>query len=388
VSAILAIAGKDLRLRLRDRSALILGFVAPLVIAALMSFAFRATETFHTTVGVVDTDRGELAQAFDRMLASPELSGMLTVRQVASQEQARQQVDDGTLGAAFVLPDGFTAAAHGGAAVPVTVLASVNRTVDAQVCRSLAESFTAQLNADRLSVAAALAAGAPPQRAAQLAAASAALRLPEQIRPTPAGSRPLATINYYGPAMGIFFMLFAIGFGARGWFAEQQAGTLDRIAAAPVRPAAVLAGKSLSTFCYGVASLTTMAVVTSVAFHADWGPPLGVAALIGAMGVALVALTALVTAGARTERQADGLASVITFALVLLGGNFVFLAVAPALLRRLALLTPNGWALRGFTDLATGAGAGAAGVPVLAILAFAAAAAGLAAALSRRVVTR
>ena len=385
----LVIAVKDLRQRLRDRSALVLGFVAPLVIAALMSLAFHATESFHTTLGVVDGDHGPLAGAFGQMLASPELSGVLTVRPVASVDEARRQVDEGTLGAALVLPAGFTAAAHGGTPVPVTVLASVNRSIDAQVSRALAESFVAQVNADRLSVAAALGAGVPPQRAAELAAASAALRLPEVIQARPAGSKPLKTISYYGPSMGLFFMLFAIGFGARGYFAEQQAGTLDRIAAAPVRPWAVLAGKSLSTFCYGVASLSTMALVTTLVFHADWGPPAAAAALIGAMGLALVALTALVIAAARTERQADGLASILTFALVLLGGNFVFLAVAPALLRRLALLTPNGWALRGFTDLATGAGAvGSVAMPVLAIGAFSAVVALLAAALSRRAVTR
>ena len=42
-------------------------------------------------------------------------------------------------------------------------------------------------------------------------------------------------------------------------------------------------------------------------------------------------------------------------ALALLGGNFVPISQAPALLRKLTLLTPNGWALRAFTDLGTGA---------------------------------
>jgi len=393
----LAIAAKDLRQRFQDRSAIVLGFVAPLVIAALMSFAFRGTETYHVDIAVVDNDHGELAAAFDAMLRSSELADLLTVRTVADEAGARRDLANGRLGAVFVLPAGFTAAAHGAdaasASAPVAVLGSVDEPVATQVAVAIADAFAAQLNAIRLSVAAALSAGAPPDQLPRLAAEAAQRRLPEEVTVQPLGATPLKPISYYGPGMGIFFALFAIGFTARSYFAERRDGTLDRIAAAPVRRGVLLAGKSLATFIYSLASLATMAVVTTLAFDADWGPPLAAAALMVAMTLALVSLTALVIAAARTERQADGLASILTFGLVLLGGNFVFISAAPAVLRRLALLTPNGWALRGFTDLATGArGWSIVAQPVLGMLAFSAITALLAAVLttvpSRRLVSR
>jgi ABC-2 type transport system permease protein len=168
------------------------------------------------------------------------------------------------------------------------------------------------------------------------------------------------------------FVLFAIGFTAHSFFAEQRGGTLERITAAPIGRGRVLLGKSLAAFAYSVVSLSSLAVVSSLAFGAEWGPPIPAAALIVAMSAALVALTALVIAVSRTERQADGIAMMITFALLLLGGNFVLISQAPEMLRKLALLTPNGWALRGFTDLATGAAATSAVLPVLVILGMAA----------------
>lgn len=385
----LLIARKDLRQRLRDRSALVLGFVAPLVIAALMSFAFKGTDSFHTTLDVVDQDHGELSAAFVQMLRDPQLSDVVTLHVVPSVAQARRDVDGGTAGAALVVPPTFTAAAHGGRTTPVKVLASVDHTIEAQLAEALTHSFTAQVDADRLSVATALAAGAPPSSAPSLAAASARLRQPVSTVNVLSGQRPVTAIGYYGPGMGIFFMLFAIGFGARGFFMERRGGTLDRIMAAPVPPWSMLVGKSLATFVYGVASLTTMCVVTTVAFGAYWGPPLAVAAIVVAMALTLVALTAAVTSLSRTERQADGLASIVTFGLVLLGGNFVVLAGAPAIVRTLALATPNGWALRGFTDLSTGASAwGATVPPVVAILLFAVAVGVLAVLGSRRAVRR
>ncbi len=92
---------------------------------------------------------------------------------------------------------------------------------------------------------------------------------------------------------------------------------IDRIAAAPVRPTAVLLGKSLSVFAYGVASLTTVLVFTSLFFGAYWGNPLSVGAISVAMIVAVVALTAFVIALARTDRQAEGLSSIFVFGLAL-----------------------------------------------------------------------
>ncbi|WP_431928530.1 ABC transporter permease [Amycolatopsis tucumanensis] len=377
----LVIAGKDLRQRLRDRSAWILGILAPVGVAMLISFAFRGAETFHTTVAVADLDRGPVAAAFTGFLTGPELDSVLAVETVPGVAEARQRVDDGGASAALVIPAGFSAAAHSGAAVPVTVLTDVDAPMAGEVARSVAAAFVAQLNADLLATRTALAAGADP---AGLAERAAALRLPEQVVSRAGGTAQQSGVSYYAPAMGMFFMFFSIGFTARGYFTEQRSGLLDRVAAAPVAPGTVLTGKALATFAYGTASLGTVALITTLGFAADWGPPGPVALLIVALGLALVCLTAFVITLARTERQAEGLAAIVTFGLVLLGGNFVYLGGAPDIIRTLTLATPNGWALRGFTDLSGGAGWPAVWPPLLAILAFCVVLGGASALLARR----
>jgi ABC-2 type transport system permease protein len=383
--AVLAIALKDLRQRLRDRSVLVIGFIAPVAVAALISVAFGSAASFHANVAVVDLDGGPVAAGFTTFVKGPDLANVLTVKPVASEADARAKVATGDLSAAFVIPRGFSEAVTSGKSRPITVLASVDASIAEQVARSLAESFTAQIEAVQLSVQSAVRAGAPAASAGRLAADASAVRLPEQTVTQPAGTRALNGVSYYAPAMGIFFMFFAIGFGARGYFLERTGGTLERLSAAPIGPGTILVGKSLATFVYGVASLGTVAVVTSVVFDARWGPPLVVLALIVALSLTMVGLTALVITVARTERQADGFASMLTFGLVLLGGNFVFIGGAPPLVRALALLTPNGWALRAFTDLAGGAAWTAAMVPLMAILAFALSTGAIAFALRRRV---
>ena len=386
--AAFVIARKDLRQRLRDRSAIVLGLVAPLGIAALMSLAFNGTQNFHFTMGVVDADHGPVAAGLLSVLRGPELRALVTVAPYGSRASAAAAVRDGKAAAALVIPSGFSASVGGDRPLAITTVTSVNDTVAGTITASIASSLVAQLNADRLSVATALAAGVPASRRAGLEASVAGLSIPEQALQRPLGARQLKTISYYSPGMAIFFLLFTVSFTARSFFVDRTQGMIERIRAAPVRPTEILLGKALSVFVYGLLSLGAIAVITSTAFGADWGDPLAAGLLCLALVIAVVSLTAFVIGMSRTQRQAEGISSIVVFGLALLGGNFVFLATAPTVMRNLALLTPNGWALRGFTDLATvGGGLGTVAEPIAAILGFSAVVGAIAVVLAPRAVT-
>ena len=383
--AVLVVALRELRQRLRDRSALVLGFLAPLVLTGLINAAFHSSATLHATVGYVDLDHGPVAASLSGVLTGPELKGVLTVHGYATDAAAESAVKHGKAQAAVVVPAGFTTAVQGAGAVPpVTVLSSADSALASQVVQGVVTSFTGQVDADRLSVRTALAAGASPAALADLTARASALSLPLTTAQQPLGGRLITPINYFAPGMGIFFVLFAISFGSRGYFAEQRDGTLERVAAAPVRRGTVLAGKAAATFGYALASLATTLGASVLLFGASWGGFGPAAVLCVAMALAVVSLTALVTATANTERQAEGASSLLVFGLALLGGDFVFIGAAPPVLRRLALFTPNGWALRGFNDLATGLhGFGTVVTPAAVMLGFAVGAGAVAGLLAR-----
>lgn len=387
--ASLSIARKDLRQRLRDRSAILVGVVAPVVVAAVMSFAFKGAANFSFTLGVVDLDHGPAAAALLRVMGQPELRRVITVERVTSATRARSEVHDGHLGAALVIPAGFSSAIATDRPPSLSTFATASNTAAGDVTNSVAQSFVAQLNADRLAVATALATGAPADKKAALLADAAKLRIPVSARARPAAGHPLELISYYAPGMAIFFLLFTVAYTARSFFVDRAEGMIERMRAAPVRPVEILVGKALSVFVYGSVSLAVVALITSAAFGADWGTPFAAVLLGLALVLSVVCLTALVIGLARTQRQADGIGSAVVFALALLGGNFFFISTAPPLLRRLALFTPNGWALRGFTDLSTlGGGLGTVVEPILAILLFSAVVGAIAATLAKSAVTR
>ena len=79
----LLVAGKDLRQRLRDRSALVIAFIAPFVLAAIIGLAFGGDDAFRASYAVADADRGPVTAGFtDGVLASPGLRDLVTVREV------------------------------------------------------------------------------------------------------------------------------------------------------------------------------------------------------------------------------------------------------------------------------------------------------------------
>jgi ABC-2 type transport system permease protein len=368
--ATLLIAGKDLRQRARDRSGLVIAFLAPFLLAAIIGLAFGSGDgfSFSATYAVADDDRGPLAARFvDGVLAAPGLAEVVTVRRVGAAE-ARDLVDRGEADAAFLIPAGFSASVQQGRSATITVLEAGASPVSGQVARALAEGYAAQLAATGLSVATALdATGRPPTEAEanRLAGQAATVQAPVRLVDGGIGAREISAASYFGPSMAIFFLFFTVSFGARSLLIERRQGTLRRLLASAAPPGAVIAGKALAAFVLGVTSVLVMWLATSLVFDADWGEPLAVVALIVSSVLAAIGITALVVTLARTDEQAEGWSSLVVFTLALLGGNFIYLAQLPDLLQRLSLLTPNGWALRGFVDLvADGGGLGTVAAPV------------------------
>jgi ABC-2 type transport system permease protein len=373
VRAAFVIAGKDLRQRFRDRSAFVIAVVAPVVIAALMSLAFHGVENFGFTLGIVNLDRGPIAAGITKSLEDPALRKVVTTRQITSAAAARAEIQGNKIGAALVIPAGFSASVVADKPASLTTMRSANNAIAGDVTSSIASSFVAQVNADRLALVTAAAAGASASEIDRAAQTIAQLKIPVQAVQRPIGARELKVISYYSPGMALFFLFFTITYVARSFFVERSQGMIERMRAAPVRPAEILAGKALSVLVYGGLSLLIVGVVTSAAFGASWGPVLPALVLGAAVVVAVVCLTAFVIGVSRTQRQAEGISSIIVFGLSILGGNFFFISQAPSAMKRLALLTPNGLALRGFTDLATiGGGFGTIAQPVLGIVAFSA----------------
>jgi ABC-2 type transport system permease protein len=344
------IAAVDLRRRFRNRSFLIQAIGGPLALATIISLAFGSGGGIDATIGVVDADGSPLAAQFVEGVTQAD-TGDLRFERVDGPDDARAQVDDGDLDAAVVIPTGFAATLSGDEPGAVEVITEPDSPIAAEVARSVAEGFTARVNAARLAAATTVAGGGALPPDDELAS----LELPVEISQSGTGG-DVPPAAYFGPAMALLFLFLLVGALARDLLAEQRLRVLDRVRAAPVRDTAILAGKAASVVAIAVVTLGLIWAVTGVALGADWGDPLGVALLIMAVSLTIAAVSGLVAALARTENSADALATFVAFLFALIGGNFVPPGALPEALRRLSLFTPNGWALQGFAELSVGGG--------------------------------
>lgn len=393
------VAAKDLRQRLRDRSAILVAVIAPLGLAFIFSRLLAGATGFHATYAVADLDRGPMAIIFrEQVLGQLEAADVVTVIEHTTEADALADVESGAADAAFILPAGFSdavqgaigaaGAASGGsgagagggagagngtgaaAGAVLRVVGARDEGLATEIARSIAEQFGDGVRGTELAVATVARLRGTPLGAdtgTVTLAASTAGR-PVAVANDETSLRQLSLPTYFSASMAILFLFFSAQIGLVSLFEERRMGTLARILAGPVAPWSVLAGKAAGGVVQALVSMAVLVVATTLLIGADWGPPLGVGLMVVASIASATGITALVVSFARSTDSAGAASSAVAITLGVLGGTFTPTAQAPEALNILALLTPNGWFMRGLGDMQGATGSVADALPAAGVL--------------------
>jgi len=377
------ICAKDLKARLRDRSALLIGIVVPFGLALIFNSIFSGISGGSNVIslGLVNADHGAASQQFtSQVLPAVGRSGLIAVHTEPTLTQAKALAAKGTLAAVIVIPAGFSARVQANQPASMHVIGNVDAPVSTEVAQSIAESYAADLNRIRLSVATVAAGNGgalPPARVAALAAQAAAATAPVTVTDVSAQTKELNQKSFFAAGMAVFFLFFTVQFGVTSLLEERNDGTLARLLAAPISRASILGGKLLTSFLLGAISMAVLVAATTLLFGARWGNPAGVTVLIVTAIMAATGIMALIATLAKNAEQAANWQSVVAVILGLIGGTFFPVSQAPGVLSELTFVAPQAWFLRGLGDL-RGGSISAVWVPAMAMLAFAAVTGGLA----------
>jgi ABC-2 type transport system permease protein len=361
----LLIAGKDLRRRLRDRSAYIVGIIAPLGLAAIFSFVFNpiSDSTFSATFGVLDQDGGQVSRLFvDQVLGGVEQSQTgISIVDVQSEQEARRRVEaagdptsdaaDG-LSAAFVIPAGFTDAVEQGRGATLEVIGSPANSTSAAIAAAIAGGFADEVSAVNLEIRTYTASGGVLGPGTVTEAIG--YQAPIAIGDLPAGTRQLNDATTMTVGMAAMFLFYVAQLGVLGLIEERRDGTLDRLLVAPIRKASILGGKAIASYVLGLASMTVLIVASTFLLGAEWGNPLGVAILVLAVTFAAVGVMAVVSGIAKTDEQANTYTAIVAIALAILGGSFFPVSRIGGVVGFVSKFTPHAWFIQGLGDLASG----------------------------------
>jgi ABC-2 type transport system permease protein len=357
MSAVIQIAWKDIKQRLRDRSAYVIGVIAPLGLALIIgNLVGGVTEGEALKLAAVDDDGGPVAAAFLDILEAYEHEGDVALT-LTDQAGVEALIKDEDYAAAFVFPAGFSEAVVSGGFAEITVVGNPTQTRATEVAGSLAAGFADNLRAIRLAVGTAIAASddpPTPEALGALAAAAAEAAPPITLTPVEAGYTGIDLTSYYAAGMMVFFLFFIVQFGILSLMEEREQGTLARLLAAPIRPISILMGKALGSFAIGLVSVVVMVVGSALLLDVKWGDSLGVALLALAGVLVAVGLVTLISSIVRTPEAARSYSDMAAVVLGLLGGSFFAVGLSTGFASKITWISPHRWLLEGFRDLNAG----------------------------------
>ena len=361
MGAAFRIAGKDLKLRVRDRSAFILGILAPLVLAYIFYLVFgpaTSGEGLGLAYGLVDEDGTEISAAFGSVLEGAAAEDVLELTIFDRAVEAADALDEGDIDAFFVIPSGMEQAVFANESATIDIVGDVDEPTATQIAASFAEQFSSGIAASQLAVATTATIGGfevDQEFIETLSQDPAIAAMSYALVDETATTKQLDAPTYFAAGMAVFFLFFTVQYGVVGLLEEDREGTLARLMAAPIPRFSVIAGKGILSFVLGVVAMTVLIVVTALLMDATWGAPLGVALLVISGVLAAMGIMGLVAAIAKTPEGAENLGAIIAVILGMLGGTFFPIAATGGFLAALTYLTPHAWFMFGLAELSSDA---------------------------------
>lgn len=385
------IALKDLKQSFRSLFLIGMTIAVPLVISALLFFAFGGMAAGKTDLpklhlAVVNLDRPAqdqpaLGDLLEAMVNDESVSSWLSAIPYPDETSARAAIDRQEVGAALLIPADLTQAVFAGSSTRITILQDPTLSITPAVVRDMVTSFLDGITGARTAItvlterAANRGAEIDPAGSGAIASAfqawfqdfqrtlfhnpDAALILRSVAIPDEAQSAGLSRfLSLAMVGQMIFFSFFTGAYAMMSILREDEEGTLQRLFTTPTSRTTILTGKFIAVFLAVTLQSLVLLTIGRLAFNIRWGDPWGVILALIAQVTAASGLGVMVISFVRSTRQAGPvLGGVLTF-LGMLGGLFTSNIDMPASFTALHRFTPQGWVMENWKNLLAGSGVG------------------------------
>ena len=378
MTAFIALVIKDLKIFLGDRRAVIMAFLAPILIGSFFGYVFGpkpAKEQSKMQVLFVDQDQSPTTkELLANLQKDPNLDAALS-----EMDPAREAVRKGKVPVAIVLPKAFAEHAAQSLFTPgtkpqITILYDPSHQTEAAMVRGILtgqvmqtvtkNAFTGPETATNALKALEGSAMDPAAKGdlknllksvekfnARPQQGQGGLTVPFETKDEALTARTGVVYNAYAHSFGgmaIQFMLFmGIDVGI-GMLLLRQRGLWRRFRAAPLSKSVLLGSRALSAMIAGMLILAVVFAFARIVFNVKIeGSFAGFIGVCAAFSLMTAAYGLLIAALGKTPEAARGLAILATLLMVMLSGAWVPSFVFPQWMQSVTKAVPARWAMDG-----------------------------------------
>ena len=364
----------------RDRVVLALIFFLPVMFFSIFASIFgnQRDTTSKINVAVVDLDQSTYSKKLVEALKN---EGGLKIKTTVNtdgtggmldREKAEEQVKNGAVPVAIVLPKGF---GEGGrffsrddAAPKIQLLVDVSDPIATQMVQGLLQkaSFTAAPNllaGEGMSMLERYGGPLTPEQRASMDRWNKILEQDSTASSTVSNFGPaidvvnvlqpgygnVGIVSFYAAGIGVMFLLFSASGAGGALLDEEESGTLGRLIGSRAGMTGVLIGKWLFIAIMGVVQLIVMFVWGMIAFglpllnHLPGFFVMSVVTAAAASGFGMLLATMC-----RSRGQLSGISTIVILAMSAVGGSMFPRFLMTETMQKFGLVTFNAWALDGY----------------------------------------
>ena len=389
---ILAIIRTALVALKRDRGALALSFVLPVVFFSIFAVIFggRRDTTPKISVIVVDEDQTRASQ---RLVKGLESEGSLVVKTRPAPAKGVEQADYTAATAEVAVKEGKAPVAliipHGFGESPISFGATDANRPTIQLLEDNSDMIAPQMVAGLLQKVAMtampdvmaeqgsryfdqFAGGLTREQQDRVDASLRALRerqdggagtsasgngggggiIAVSSRAVVGENKDNPMVSFYAAAIGVMFLLFTASGAAGALLDESESGTLDRVLASRVTMTSLMLGKLAYNSVLAFSQLVIMFLWGWAVFKLDfWSHIPGFVVMGVFTSVAVASFGLLLASICKTRAQLGALSTLVILVMSSIGGSMFPRFLMPESMQKAGLLTINAWAIDGFTKI-------------------------------------
>ena len=373
ISAVIRAGWLNLR---RDRGALILSFIVPIVFFSIFAGIFGAqrSKTPRVTLAVADEDRSARSkQLVDALRAE---SALKVVDRTFDAKSAEAYVRKGDAPVALIIPKGFSqwrinfekpAENPGFRLLADSADPIADQVVSGLLQKTIMTAMPEMMMSGGVDAVDKWSGGLTPQQRTTIQQSMDQYKVYRARPTTKAGAAELikitttdimgenksnAVVALYAAGIGVMFLLFTASNAGGALLEENESGTLDRILTTRLNFTTLLLGKLAYLWTLGFIQLCVMFLWGALVFKLDLFHHLaGFFMMAIPTTFCTSAFGLLLASFCRTRAQLGAISTLVVLTVSALGGSMFPRFLMPPGLQKAGLVLFNSWALEGFTNV-------------------------------------